>query len=71
MSMTFGKEIKCSLCEKNIADYNAVFHHLAIDEQHAADICPDCIRKFVAWQGKKIAVLFPTRAAKKRYGGDK
>nr|MDO8083599.1 hypothetical protein [Candidatus Sigynarchaeum springense]MDO8115986.1 hypothetical protein [Candidatus Sigynarchaeota archaeon] len=60
--------MKCSLCEKEIADYSAGFNHLVIDEQHSADICSCCIEKFVKWQGKKLAVLFTTKAMKKRYG---
>ncbi|MEX2680334.1 MAG: hypothetical protein Q6373_001930 [Candidatus Sigynarchaeota archaeon] len=60
------QSMKCSLYEKEIADYSADFNHLMIDEQHSADICSGCIEKFVKWQGKKIAVLFPTKAMKKR-----
>jgi hypothetical protein len=57
----------CNLCEKPIQAYDPAFHHLAIDDDHAVDICPECADKFVKWQGKKLAILFPTRALKKRF----
>jgi hypothetical protein len=60
--------MKCSLCEKAIIDYTAELNHLVIDETHAVDVCPGCIDKFIKWQGKIMAVLFPTKALKKRYG---
>ena len=60
--------MKCTLCDKTIDKYDADFNHLIIDEQHAADICPECVDKFMDWQKKIIAVLFPTKALKKRYG---
>jgi hypothetical protein len=60
--------MQCNLCGTDIADYSAEFNHLVIDEHHAVDICPGCIDKFVKWQGKKLAVLFPTKALKRRYG---
>ncbi|VVB75725.1 Uncharacterised protein [Candidatus Tiddalikarchaeum anstoanum] len=59
--------MKCSLCEKEIIKYDAEFNHLTIDEQHAVDICPECIDKFVKWHSKIIATLFPTKALKKKY----
>ena len=59
---------KCNLCEKIIPKYDAKYHHLIIDERHAVDICPVCIAAFAKWQGKQIAMLFPTKAVKKRYG---
>ena len=61
--------MKCSLCEKDIADYSIGFNHLVIDEQHSFDICSACIDKFLKWHGKNLATLFPTKAMKKRYGG--
>ncbi len=64
-------KIKCSLCGKNIDGYSPVFHRLIIDEERAADICPECIKKFITWQSKTLAVLFPTKALKKRFGRDK
>jgi hypothetical protein len=61
--------MNCHLCEKPIRDYNSAYHHLVIDEQHAVDICPECLEKIGKWQGKIYAALFPTRALKKRFGG--
>lgn len=60
--------MKCTLCNEPIDNYNLAFHHLKIDEQHAADICQKCIDKFVKWQGAIYADLFPTKAMKKRFG---
>ena len=57
--------MQCTLCEKTIEKYTPAFHHLVIDETHAVEICQDCIDIVIAWQGKKIAVLFPTKAMKK------
>ena len=57
--------MKCYLCEKAIKDYDANFNHLMIDENHSIDICPECVDKFVKWQGKIYAALFPTKAMKK------
>jgi hypothetical protein len=62
------ESIKCHLCEKSITNYNPTFHHLLIDEPHGVDICPECVDKFVKWQTKIYATLFPTRALKKRVG---
>ena len=60
--------MNCTLCKKPIHNYNPAFNHLKIDESHDADICSDCIDKFVKWQQSIYAKLFPTKAAKKRYG---
>ncbi|MFW9929040.1 MAG: hypothetical protein ACFFD1_06590 [Candidatus Thorarchaeota archaeon] len=61
----------CSLCEKEILNYNIEFNHLKIDELHTFDICQECIDKIVKWQQKIFARLFPTSALKKRYGEQK
>jgi hypothetical protein len=63
--------MNCNLCNHPIKDYDPVFHHLTIDDSHAADICPGCMDKIVKWQGSIYANLFPTKAMKKRYGGAK
>ena len=63
--------MKCTLCEKEITNYDARFNRLVIDDEHAADICSICIDKFVDWHGKVIALLFPTKAMKKSYGKKK
>jgi hypothetical protein len=61
------EKMNCTLCGKAIRNYDAVSNHLAIDETHAADICPECIDKFVKWQQSIYARLFPTSAVKKRF----
>lgn len=61
----------CTLCKKTIENYNSEFNKMQIDETHAVDICQDCIDKFVAWQGRKYAKLFPTTALKKRFAEKK
>ena len=58
--------MKCTLCENEIRYYSPEFNHLAIDEAHSADICPDCLKKFLAWQQGVYAKLFPTTSLKKR-----
>ena len=58
----------CTLCENEILNYTFDFNHLIIDESHSLDICQDCIDKFVNWQQKIFARLFPTSALKKRFG---
>jgi len=63
--------MKCTLCENPIENYSAEFHHFVVDDKHSADICSKCIDKFFKWQGKKYAVLFPTNAMKKKFGGKK
>jgi hypothetical protein len=60
--------MKCSLCEKEIVNYNSQFNHLDIDEKHSFEICLGCTNKIGKWQGKVIASLFPTKALKKRFG---
>jgi hypothetical protein len=61
-------KMNCSLCGKLIRNYDPVYNCLEIDEAHAADICPDCIEKFLKWQQGIYARLFPTSAMKKRFG---
>jgi hypothetical protein len=63
--------MKCTLCEKPIEHYSPEFNHLEIDEKHTAEICGVCMDRIIKWQGKKYAVLFPTPAMKKRFGGKK
>lgn len=59
--------MKCKLCEQTINNYDSAFNQLKIDETHTAEICSECIQKFMNWQGSKIAKLFPTKALKKRF----
>jgi hypothetical protein len=63
--------MKCTLCKKTIGRYNPDFHHFIIDETRSADVCGDCTDEFMKWQGKKMAVLFPTAVMKKRFGKTK
>jgi hypothetical protein len=58
----------CVLCEKPINNYNAGFNHFKIDESQEVDICLECVDKFSKWQQSILAKLFPTKAAKKRFG---
>ncbi|MEI7641395.1 MAG: hypothetical protein WCJ46_07850 [bacterium] len=59
--------MKCTLCEKSIDNYNPGLHNFIIDEKHTANICSECVDKFLKWQGKKYSILFPTKAMKKRF----
>jgi hypothetical protein len=63
--------MKCTLCSREIKDYSPAFNHLEIDDSHSAELCQNCIDKFVKWYGSMCANLFPTKALKKRYGGNK
>jgi hypothetical protein len=58
----------CTLCKKLIKEYNPSLNHLVLGNDHAVDICAECIDKFTKWQGRIIANLFPTKAMKKRFG---
>lgn len=60
--------MKCILCEKEIDHYAPEFNRLLIDEERSVDICRECIVKFLKWQSRKYAALFPTKAMKKLYG---
>ncbi len=62
------RKMECTLCGKPIHNYDAAYNHLKIDETHAADICPECIDRFIKWQQSIYARLFPTSAVKKRFG---
>jgi hypothetical protein len=59
--------MKCSLYENEIRNYILDFNHLRINELHTINVCQECIDKFVKWQQKIIARLFPTNALKKRF----
>jgi len=62
------KKINCALCKKPIQKYHPAYNHLEIDESCSADICLECADKFSRWQQRVLSDLFPTKAAKKRYG---
>lgn len=66
-----SKSMKCKLCEKEIEKYDARFNQLVLDEKHAANICLGCVDKFNKWHGKNLAVLFPTKSLKLRFGQKK
>lgn len=57
--------VTCTLCAREIADYRPAAHHLAIDAETQADLCPACVAAIMAWRREQLAVLFPTRAAKR------
>lgn len=57
----------CALCRRPICNYDPAFNRLEIDGSSAADICQECIDRFLRWQQRRYALLFPTSAAKKRF----
>ncbi len=61
--------MNCTLCNKAIENFKAKFNSLKISDTQSADICSDCVDKFLKWQQKILANLFPTKAAKK-FGKD-
>lgn len=63
-----GREVRCALCGGIIGNYDPSLHHLELDGDRAAEICGSCIDSFLKWQQRRYATLFPTRAAKKRFG---
>lgn len=60
------QKMKCALCGKPIADFSVELHRLDLDEARSADICGLCIDRFLKWQQRRIARLFPTAAIKRR-----
>lgn len=61
-------DVNCVLCQNPIRDYDPAFNRLQIDESRAVDICQECVDRFLKWQQGRYARLFPTNAAKKRFG---
>ena len=57
--------MKCALCDEQIKNYTPEFNQLEINESHSVNICQSCIEKFIKWQQRKFAKLFPTKRAKK------
>lgn len=55
----------CVICKNPIQNYNSELNHLKIDENQSADICQDCIDKFLKWQQGIFAKIFPTSAIKR------
>jgi hypothetical protein len=56
--------IKCALCKEEIENYRKPFNNFEIDETLSVDICSECIQKFLKWQQKNYATLFPTKTDK-------
>ena len=59
--------MKCTLCQKEIENYTPIFNRLKISESHSVYICQLCSDKFIKWQQRNYAILFPTKALKKRF----
>ena len=57
--------LKCALCNEEIENYRKHFNNFDIDETRSVAICSECIQKFLMWQQKNYAALFPTKTAKK------
>jgi len=55
----------CTLCKKDIKNYNEKFNHLVIDKDNKIEICLYCMDKIGKWQKEIYAKLFPTKTAKK------
>jgi hypothetical protein len=56
--------LECTLCKEQIKNYVPEFNQLEINESHIVHICQSCVNKFVKWQQRKYAKLFPTKRAK-------
>ena len=63
--------MNCALCKKIINKYQAEFNHLIIDESVAADVCSNCVDKFLKWRQDISATLFPTKNAKQWFKKNK
>ena len=59
--------MECTLCREQIKNYTPEFHQLEINESLSVHICQSCVNKFVKWQQRKFAKLFPTKRAKKLF----
>ncbi|MFX0014731.1 MAG: hypothetical protein ACFFB2_00975 [Promethearchaeota archaeon] len=59
--------MKCTLCKEQINSYTPEFNQLEINESISVHICQSCVNKFVKWQQRKYAKLFPTKHAKKLF----
>lgn len=58
----------CALCGRSISPYDPFLHHFDLGEGLTVDICPKCSDRILKHQQEIYAKLFPTGAAKKRYG---
>ena len=59
--------MECTLCKEQIKNYSPEFNQLEINESHSVHICQSCVNKFVKWQQRKFAQLFPTKRAKELF----
>ena len=59
--------MECTLCKEQIKNYTPEFNQLEINESLRVQICQSCVNKFVNWQQRKFAKLFPTKRAKKLF----
>ncbi|MBN2715440.1 MAG: hypothetical protein JXX14_06265 [Deltaproteobacteria bacterium] len=58
---------ECNLCGKEIESFHENTHQLSISDTQVAYICTQCIARFIHWQQRKLAALFPTKANQRRY----
>ncbi len=59
--------MECTLCKEQIENYSPQFNQLEIRESLSVHICQSCVNKFVNWQQRKFAKLFPTKRTKKLF----
>ncbi|MFX1281996.1 MAG: hypothetical protein ACFFB5_00010 [Promethearchaeota archaeon] len=59
--------MECTLCKEQIKNYTCEFNQLEINESISVHICQSCVNKFIKWQQRKYAKLFPTKQAKKLF----
>ncbi|MFW9905434.1 MAG: hypothetical protein ACFFFH_13925 [Candidatus Thorarchaeota archaeon] len=59
--------MECTLCKEQIKKYTPEFNQLAINESLNVHVCHSCVNKFVKWQQRKFAKLFPTKRAKQLF----
>ena len=62
--------MNCELCKKPIENYHSKLNHLKINEDNSVNICSECADKFLKWQQRIYANLFPTKTAKRRFKKD-
>lgn len=59
--------MKCNLCNKDIKKFNLELNQFEVDHDKVINVCQDCVDKFLKWQQKVFAKLFPTALMKKRF----
>ena len=65
--ISIGGSMECTICKREITDFNPILNEMKLDGSRSAPICSECIDGFLKWQQERFAKLFPTAAAKKRY----